>query len=244
MARIHPWGGCGCFDRVRSAWTLRSLQRLLPRATHLRILEIGMGRGLILSRFMQQGHDVSGIDPGALQRDIVPSLRSGATIYSQPAEDVELPESSFDVIYAIHVVEHLRDPASVFRSCHDALRPDGILYLITPNGSSGGLRLFGERWWNLEDPTHVRFFSPRSIAIMLSRAGFHRARIRTTIWDSLSIEMTSLVRTVRPSADAHGVLGNRALLPLYATLLPVAVLARAIWPRLSASMEVVATKAH
>ncbi len=235
-------GGCGGFDRVRSALTLRSLRRLLPRATHLRILEIGLGRGLILSRFLQQGHEVSGIDPGALERNMVPSVRSGATIYSQPAEEVELPKSSFDLIYGIHVVEHLRDPASVLRSCHDGLKPGGVLYLMTPNGSSVGLRLFGERWWNLEDPTHVRFFSPRSISIMLSRAGFHRARIRTPIWDSLTVEITSVAGTLRPGTTQHGVLGNRALLPVYAALLPIALVARAICPALSPSMEVVAAK--
>lgn len=175
---------------------------------------------------------------------MIPSLRSGATIYSRPAEEVELPESSFDLIYGIHVVEHLEDPTAVLQGCHGALRPEGILYLMTPNGSSDGLRLFRDRWWNLEDPSHVRFFSPRSISIMLSRAGFQRARIRTPIWDSLSVEVASLIRTIRPSTGEHGVLGNPALLPLYAPLIPTALVARAIWPSLSPSMEVVATKAQ
>jgi SAM-dependent methyltransferase len=242
MARDHPWGGCGIFDRVRSALTVRSLERLLPRGTPLRILEIGMGRGLVLSHFMGGGHETWGIDPGALEREVVPSLRSGATIFARAVEEVDLPEGAFDLVYGIHVVEHLRDPALVFRTCHRALRPGGILYLITPNGASDGLRLFGERWWNLEDPTHVRFFSPRSISIMLSRAGFQRARIRNPIWDSLSIEISSLVRTIRPSGREHGVLDNRAMLPVYAVLSPAALGVRAVWPRLSPSMEVVAAK--
>jgi SAM-dependent methyltransferase len=241
-ARSHPWGGSGSFDRARSALTLRSMERLLAGAAHLRILEIGLGRGLILSRLMRRGHEVWGIEPGMLQREMIPSLRSRATIRFQRAEDVELPESSFDLIYGIHVIEHLRDPASVFRTCYDALKPDGILYLMTPNGSSDGLRIFGEQWWNLEDPTHIRFFSPRSISLMLSAAGFGRARIRTPIWDSLSVELTSLTRTIRRSSTEHGVLGDRVLVPLYAALLPVALAARAIWPGLSPSMEVVATK--
>jgi SAM-dependent methyltransferase len=201
-----------------------------------------MGRGLLLSRFLREGHDVTGIDPGALERDLVPSVRSGAKILTQDVEEVELPTDSFDLIYAVHVVEHLRDPASVFAKCHRALKPDGILYLMTPNGASDGLRLFGERWWNLEDPTHVRFFTPRSISIMLADAGFRRARVRTPIWDSLSIEMTSLIRVVRPTATAHGVLENRFVVPILGLLLPAAVMARVAWPGLSPSMEVAAMK--
>lgn len=241
-ARGHPWGGRGAFDRVRSVLTRRSLERLLPKGTRLRILEIGLGRGLILSHFLERGHEVSGIEPGALEREIAPSLRSNATIYAQPAEEVELPEAFFDLIYGIHVVEHLRDPAVVFQACHRALRPGGLLYVMTPDAASRGLGLFGERWWNLEDPTHVRFFSGKSISIMLSRAGFERARVRTPIWDSLTIEISSLVRAIRPSTSEHGVLGSRALLPLYVILAPVAVAARLAWPRLSPTMEVVATK--
>jgi SAM-dependent methyltransferase len=201
-----------------------------------------LGRGLLLSRFLQEGHEVTGIDPGALERDLVPSLRSGATILTEDIENVELAPHSFDLIYAIHVVEHLRDPASVFAACSRALEPGGVLYLMTPNGASDGLRLFGERWWNLEDPTHVRFFTPRSISIMLAGAGFDRPRVRTPIWDSLSIEMTSLVRVVRPTATAHGVLDNRFLVPLFGLLVPAAILARAAWPGLSPSMEIAATK--
>ncbi|MGH2557084.1 MAG: class I SAM-dependent methyltransferase [Actinomycetota bacterium] len=239
-ARGHPWGGSGVLDRIRSTLALRSIDRLLQSRASLRVLEIGFGEGMVLSGLMDRGHDVSGIDPGVLERDLPPSLRRRATIHAQPAEEVELPERSFDLIYGIHVVEHLRDPALVLRACHQALRPGGILYLMTPDAASDGLRLFGERWWNLEDPTHVRFFSPRSISIMLSRAGFRRARIRTPILDGLSIEISSLIRTIRPRPNEHGVLGSRAVLPLYVLLAPVALAARALWPRLSPSMEVVA----
>jgi SAM-dependent methyltransferase len=241
-ARSHAWGGRASLDWVRLALTSRRLHQLLPKGRRARILEIGMGQGLILAHFLKRGHEVSGIDPGSLERDIAHSLRSNATLYTQPAEEVELPERSFDLIYAIHVVEHLRDPALVLRSCFRALRPDGALYLMTPNALSDGLRFFGERWWNLEDPTHVRFFSPKSISTMLSRSGFERARIHTPLWDSLSIEISSLFRTVRPGVGQHGVLGNGAILPLYVLVAPLALAARIAWRPLSPSMEVTARK--
>jgi SAM-dependent methyltransferase len=241
-ARSHPWGGSGSFDQVRSRLTLRNLRRALPKSGRLDILEIGFGRGLLLSEFLDQGHRVSGIDPGMLERDLAEPLRSLDTLYSEQAESVQLPGSAMDVIYGIHVVEHLSDPAVVFRDCQHALRDGGLLYLVTPNARSKGLTLFREAWWNLEDPTHVRFFSSRSISLMLRRAGFRRIVTRIPIADSLTVEISSLLRMRMRNPGEHGILGVRGMLPIYALLAPVALSARALWPELSPSLEVLAWK--
>lgn len=239
-ARTHPWGGRGEFDRVRAALTMRSLRRELPARRPLDVLEIGFGRGILLSRFLEEGHRVSGIDPGALERDLPAALTALATIHVQPVEEVDLPEASFDLIYGIHVVEHLEDPVSVFRTCHRALRPGGLLYLVTPNAGSDGLRVFGESWWNLEDPTHVRFFTPRSLGLMLRDAGFRMSRARIPLWDSQTLEISSFLRLLGKGSGEHGVLTSRLALPLSVALLPFAMGARLLWPRMSPSIEVMA----
>jgi 2-polyprenyl-3-methyl-5-hydroxy-6-metoxy-1,4-benzoquinol methylase len=241
-ARAHPWGGDAGFDRIRSALTMRSLRSVLPRPGPLDVLEIGFGRGMLLSRFLDRGDRVSGIDPGLLERGLPRALRDAATLYARPAESVELAAESFDLIYGIHVVEHLADPAAVFRACHRALRPGGVAYFMTPNAGSKGLGLFGEAWWNLEDPTHVRFFSRASISRALRDAGFDPVLTRIPTMDSLTLEISSLLRRVRRGAGEHGVLGSKAAMPVYAGLLPVAVGLRLAWPAIAPSMEVLARK--
>jgi SAM-dependent methyltransferase len=243
--RAHAWGGDPGFDRIRSSLTMRSLRRALPESNDgrpLRILEIGFGRGLLLTRFLEEGHQVSGIDPGMLQRDLEPALAERATLYAEPAESVALPPGTFDLIYGIHVIEHLSDPAAVFGACHRALRAGGVLYLMTPNARSAGLTMFRESWWNLEDPTHIRFFSPASVGTMLRAAGFPRGRVRTPLWDSLTVEISSVLRSFVRDPGEHGILGVRGTKPLYAALLPVAGVGRAVYPRLSPSMEIVTRK--
>ncbi len=245
QARPHanPWGGNRAFDRLRLALTERALRRVAPDRRPLDVAEIGFGRGDLLSRFLTEGHRVSGIDLGLLEADIDPSLRAGGTLHFGAAEDVALPGRSTDLIYAIHVVEHLRDPAEVFAMCRAALRDDGVLYVMTPNGASAGLRAFGEAWWNLEDPTHVRFFTPRSIASMLRAAGLEVASIRTPLWESLTMEANSLLRTVRHDPTEDGLLGAPLAVAAGVALMPVTLGARAVWPDLAPSMEVVARPA-
>ncbi len=243
-ARSHPWGGNSTLDRIRIALTWRQLQTLLAGRGALDILEIGFGRGLLLERLVDapDGHRLTGVDRGLLQTGVVESVRAAATLFDDAAENLRLPDGSLDLIYAIHVVEHLDDPAAVFANCRRMLREGGLLYLMTPNARSDGLRLFRDRWWNLEDPTHVRFFSPDSIRSMLGRAGFRSARVATHVLDSLTLEVSSVARALQRggAGDEHGVLSNAATAPLYAVLTPVALAARAMWPALSPSMEVTA----
>jgi SAM-dependent methyltransferase len=239
-AREHPWGGNEALDRIRLGLTARRLHRLIEDRGPLDVLEVGFGRGTLLARLQGEGHRVSGVDRGALELDLAPGLRGQARLYPVEAEEAALPEASFDLVYGIHVVEHLQDPRAVFASWRRALRPGGLVYLMTPNARSAGLSVFRDHWWNLEDPTHVRFFSPRSIAMMLSGAGLEVRSIRAPAWDSLTMEVSSLLRVLGWGGREHGVMGRRLILPLYATAAPLALAARALWPALRPSMEIVA----
>ena len=132
-ARDHPWGGMEALDRIRLRLTKRRLDRLMPPGRALDVLEIGFGRGTLLAALQGEGHRVSGVDRGALGLEVAESLREGARLYPVAAEEAELPDDAFDLIYGVHVVEHLSEPASVFRSWRRALRPGGLLLRRQPH---------------------------------------------------------------------------------------------------------------
>jgi SAM-dependent methyltransferase len=44
-----------------------------------------------------------------------------------------LPDSSVDLIYSVSVMEHLENPATVYREVHRVLRPGGQFLFLTPN---------------------------------------------------------------------------------------------------------------
>jgi SAM-dependent methyltransferase len=95
------------------------------------------------------------------------------------AESVEglgrFAPASVDVVAMIDVIEHIADPPEAIALAARALKPGGILYLVTPDISSLSARLLRGYWWGLR-PAHVHYFGRASLGRMLSAAGFEVAR--------------------------------------------------------------------
>jgi 2-polyprenyl-3-methyl-5-hydroxy-6-metoxy-1,4-benzoquinol methylase/GT2 family glycosyltransferase len=240
-ARTHPWGGRRDFDRVRLSLTYRRLRRLAPRRG-ASVLELGFGTGALLRRFHDDGVSVAGVDRDLLDLEVDPLVRASGALQRASIEQAELPEQAHDLVYGIHVVEHVDDPASVLAKSFATLRPGGRLALLTPDGTSRGLALFRAHWWNLEDPTHIRFFTPDSLTRMVTAAGFVDVEVRRVLLDSLSMETTSMLRVVRRRVEEHGVLEHDWARLLVVALTPATVLARLLVPGLAPTIEVTARR--
>ncbi len=69
-------------------------------------------------------------------------------------------DESIDHVFAVHVLEHLRDLIHLMNEVHRVLRPDGVLHVLVP-------------YWQhpvaVADPTHVRLFVPDSFKIFCER---------------------------------------------------------------------------
>ena len=240
--RGHAWGGSAAFDKVRIALTMQRMRPLLPTGKRARILELGFGRGLMARQFLDAGHEVHGIEAGMLDVDIDPVVRERATLHFGRAEHIDLPRDHFDLVYGIHVIEHLDDPQRVFDKLAAALAPGGRFYFVTPNAESMGLEIFRDAWWNLEDPTHLNFFSGRSLTRMLEKAGFHDVRVEIPVLDSITIEANSAIKRLLRASRRHGIMSNPFVKLLDLGLVAPTLAARAVAPRLSPSIDVRGTK--
>jgi SAM-dependent methyltransferase len=236
-ARDEAYGGDPGLDRVRLALTFRRLRRLVPPGGS--VFEIGYGGGALLGRFLDAGHPVAGVDRDQLGVPIDP--RVAATLHHGELESLAPTAERYDLVYGIHVLEHLRDPAAGLRRAYELLRPGGRVALVTPTTDSLGPGWFGAAWWLLEDPTHVRFFTPVSAARAMAGAGFGGTRTRRLRLDNLSMEAASLRRR-RAKIPPGGVLAEKRTLALAAATAPVVLAARAALPRLAPSIEITARR--
>lgn len=147
----------------------------------LRILDIGCGGGLLSEPMARLGAAVVGAD--AAERNIeVARIHAGQVgleiDYRAGTAEALLSEGErFDAVLAMEIVEHVADPSAFVQSCHDLLKPSGLLVISTLNRTarSFGAAIIGAEWvmrW-LPKGTHEwsRFITPDELAQMMSGAG-------------------------------------------------------------------------
>jgi SAM-dependent methyltransferase len=151
--RLHDWEG------IRQAVTF-----LRPKGG--RWLDYGCGNGGLVRSLAKNGAwNVFGYDTGAwaakAQADGLPILT---------AQELTAQQSSFDVISAVEVLEHVPDPVGFLRHLRGFARPDTLLFLTTMNALVAPRNL--AEWSYVQPELHVSFFTPLALATALQRSGF------------------------------------------------------------------------
>lgn len=214
------------------------MRRLRHRvgADHKRVLEIGSGSGELARRLSERADQVTAVDvhpPQARSDDHHVHHLVGRL------EDVDLTPGAFDLVLGIHVLEHVEDVRATLRRTKELLAPGGSAYFITPNATCDALERFGAAWWMLEDPTHVRFLSPRSAELLGEQAGFTSVETRPLLADSLSCDGATIARTWQRDGTPRGSLSHPSTKALALAVLPAALALRAVRPRWRPAMELV-----
>lgn len=240
-SRAQAWGGSGLFDKLRNYLAFRSIiKKSAPNSEN--VFEIGFGSGWLLKQFLKIGKKIAGVDKETLKVYIEEEVTKNGEIFFGNAEDFQIPNEKYDLIMAIHLVEHLIDVQKVFKSAYNGLKQNGVFFIMTPSGDSTGLKLFKTTWWNLEDPTHIRFFSEKSIRIALEQAGFKKITVKKSLLDSMTVEVNSLVRMIFSRNDKDGVLSGKIVQIIDLLLLPIFLLIRLLVPSMRSTIEIVAVK--
>lgn len=153
--------------------TLRGLKAV-------RILDLGCGNGALSHYLQSQGFSVVGCDadPGgialALQGNSGAEFRM-VSIYDAPES---LGETGFDAVISTEVIEHLFHPAALPRFAGAVLKRGGHLIVTTPyHGYWKNLLICLAGKWDshhtaLWDGGHIKFWSRRSLSLLLQANGF------------------------------------------------------------------------
>jgi len=187
-----------------------------------RVLDVGCGDGTFLSAMRRRGWECWGVEvseDGASRA----AARPGLTIHDQPLEKLTLPPRSFDLVTFWHSLEHVPDPAELIARAADLVKPGGRLLVAFPNGGSWEMGLFGARWFHLDPPRHLHYFTPASMSRLLERAGLKVERVShgSFEYDLFGFAQSALnLVTARPNyfyRRAKGTLAGGAALDALAT---------------------------
>ncbi len=150
----------------------------------MRALDVGCGEGQLAAELQRAGAQVLAVDiadePLRRARARHPQVEFGLIDADGPWA---LPDSSFDLLWAGEVIEHVYDTAGWFSEARRVLRSGGTLLLSTPaHGVLRMLRLAVSRRAFAEhfEPRgeHLRFYAPSTLAPLLEDFGFEQLELR------------------------------------------------------------------
>lgn len=147
----------------------------------VQLLDIGCGGGLMAEPMARLGATVTGADAaeGNIAIASLHAAEQGLTIdyRNETAEALLAQGRQYDVVLALEIIEHVADPAAFVATCHDLLRPGGLLIASTLNRTarSFAAAIVGAEWimrW-LPKGTHDwdRFITPDEMAGMMRDCG-------------------------------------------------------------------------
>jgi SAM-dependent methyltransferase len=175
---------------------LRILDRYLtaaPARRSRKILDVGCGTGTMIRELMRFGR-AEGIDADAAAIDFC--RRRGIEAVRQ-ASSLSLPydASSFDLVTALDVLEHLDDDRTMLEEIRRVLRPGGTFLLSVP-----AYPLL----WGAQDEIshHRRRYVSREVKQRLTEAGFDIQRLsyfNTFLFPAIA--SVRLLRRIRPSSS-------------------------------------------
>ncbi len=138
-------------------------------------LEIGCGSGFLFQAVSKLGFTkIYGVEPSedAVKKSS-PQYRKNIKVgILKPGL---FPDSSFDLICAFQVFDHLPDPSNFLKICHKLLKPDGVLLLMNHNVDAFFAKLLGDKN-AIFDIEHTYLYSPKTIQIILEKNRFKVVR--------------------------------------------------------------------
>ncbi len=155
-------------DRIKTTLGVSSLQGKS-------VLDLGSALGFFLKAAVDSGAEkVTGVEvskyASAFARD-----RLGIKTINTGFERIDF-DDKFDIITAWFFIEHCADTVGVIRKISGLLKPGGILAFSVPSVFGPQFLLNREKWLRERPVDHKIDLSPRSAAILLKNAGFHRIR--------------------------------------------------------------------
>lgn len=161
-------------ERETARRTLERIERYVERGA---LLDVGCWVGFLLAEADRRGWDTLGVEPSAFASAYARD-RLGLQVVSGDLGDRALDARRFDAIVLGDVIEHLPHPGGALDRLATLLSPSGVVALVLPDAGSRVARAMGARWWSVI-PTHVQYFTRRSITTLLERHGFQPLYLAT-----------------------------------------------------------------
>src|SRR5579863_3529842 len=150
-------------------------------AADARVIDLGCGNGDLLAGLKQPRWQAHGVDLSmsgiSEARNRYPDIEFHLRAFDDSLV-ADLGRGSFDLVVSTEVIEHLYAPREICNVAIELLKPGGVFVVSTPYHGyfkNCALALTGKldaHFTALRDCGHIKFWSYRTLAVLLKEAGF------------------------------------------------------------------------
>jgi 2-polyprenyl-3-methyl-5-hydroxy-6-metoxy-1,4-benzoquinol methylase len=149
---------------------IKTLRQTVPDLGARDLFEIGCAYGFFLDEVRSSVRSASGID---ISHDAIRYARDVLGVAAQQGNYLAFDApAKFGAIVMWDTIEHLKRPDLFLEKAARDLLPQGILALTTGDIGSLNARLRGREWRLIHPPTHLYYFSVKTMMALLHRCGF------------------------------------------------------------------------
>jgi 2-polyprenyl-3-methyl-5-hydroxy-6-metoxy-1,4-benzoquinol methylase len=156
---------------------------MIEKATGLRaatLLDVGSGTGEVLLAARERGWRGQGVEPE--RTGAAMAIDRGLEITVSLLEESGLPERSYDVVTAFHVLEHVPDSRSFLQTMARWAKPGGFVVVEVPNWASVQRRRFPEAWAGLRPREHLVHFTTATLPRAFRASGLEPVTVRSPLY--------------------------------------------------------------
>jgi 2-polyprenyl-3-methyl-5-hydroxy-6-metoxy-1,4-benzoquinol methylase len=153
------------------ALRMKALRPYLQPERHRHVFEIGAAYGFFLDTVRDSFATVRGID---ITEDGPRYAREQLRLDVAQGDFLAYPSEGqvHDVVCLWDTIEHLQEPQRYIEKISAHTTPGALLAITTGDIASLNARWKKDSWRLLHPPTHLHYFSPRTLAQMLEHYGF------------------------------------------------------------------------
>ena len=101
-----------------------------PTGRPLKVLDVGCGTGAVMNFLRARGYDTHGVDMS--ETALAYCRQKGLQVARSTADHIDFPDATFDIVFALDVLEHIDNAAEAVIEIKRILRPGGLLIATVP----------------------------------------------------------------------------------------------------------------